>query len=51
MKHKMFFVIFGLIVLTNSLLAGVKYPVSEISEALKKNAEAVVRNDAYEIVI
>ncbi len=36
MKHKMFFVIFGLIVLTNSLLAGVKYPVSEISEALKK---------------
>jgi hypothetical protein len=51
MKHKMFFVIFGLIVLTNSLLAGVKYPVSEISEALKKNAEAVVRNDAYEFVI
>jgi hypothetical protein len=51
MKHKMFFVVFGLIVLTTSLHAAVKYPVSEIPEVLKKNAEAVVRNDVYEFEI
>ncbi|NOU48533.1 MAG: DUF3857 and transglutaminase domain-containing protein [Bacteroidales bacterium] len=45
MKRLKYFFIFGYILLTTSLLAGVKYPISEIPEALKKNAEAVIRID------